>query len=213
MTVSLSATRLSVSTLALTAMLAFTAPPTLAQAQSSHVIILPDASSSYRGAVDEAFARRVAGDVVDRMPELPMRSKVTIQPLGEYGARNAVREAVVSRRFPAQAAMQSITGMIAGFPAMVSRDGTQQATNILGTLDQVARRMDCAAQDGHVFVLSDGIETGQSMTLPRSPVFEGCASFTIIGVMGQTPAQTQELGDFWMRWCAQAGFSRCDWLS
>lgn len=213
MTVSQSATRLSVLALALAAMLGFSAPLTMAQTQSSHVIILPDASASYRGAVDEAFARRVAGDVADRIPELAMRSKVTILPLGEYGVRNSVREAVVSRRFPAQAATQSIIGMIAGFPAMVSRDGTQQATNILGTLDQVARRMDCAAQAGHVFVLSDGIETGQSMTLPSSPIFEGCASFTIIGVMGQTPAQTQELGGFWMRWCAQAGFSRCDWLS
>lgn len=213
MTVSLNATRLPILALATASVLALTTAPVLAQTQGVHIAILPDASASYRGAVDHPFAQRVAQDVVDRLPELTMRSKVTISPLGEYGTRNPIREAVVSRRFPPQTALRSITSMITGFPAWVEREGTQQSTNILGALDQVAQRLDCAAQEGHVFVLSDGQETGQAMTMPSIPMFVGCESFTIIGILGETPAQTRALGDFWMRWCEAAGFGRCGWIS
>lgn len=216
MNVSQSVTRLSVSALAIAAVTAFNPPSqTIAQNQGSHVVIMLDGSGSFRGAVDETYARRVAGDVNVRLPELQMRDLVTIMPFGEYSTRNTVREAVVSRQFAPQVARQSITGMVAGFPGMIANagGGTQQATNILGTLDQMARRMNCADKAGHVFVLSDGQETGQTMSLPSTPIFEGCTSFTMIGLQGRTPEETQTLSGFWMRWCEAAGFQSCSWLS
>lgn len=143
-----------------------------------------------------------------------MRDTITFAPLGEYG-RNVTVEVQVTKRFPPTRARQTITSMIAGFPAAVRDElgGLQKATNILGALDKMARRMNCKSMTGHVFVLSDGRETGQALTLPKTPIFGGCASFTIIGVQGRTPDQTTQLGAFWMRWCKAAGFRRCDWLS
>lgn len=216
MPVSLNATRVSFCAVCLAVFLtALNAPVATAQTQSSHVAVLLDASGSFRGAADEAYARRVAGDLAARLPALQMRDVVTIQPFGEYGTRNLVREAVVSRRFSPEVARNSVTSMVAGFPAMVAGqgNGTQSATNILGKLDQIARRMNCADKAGHVFVLSDMQETGQAMNLPARPMFEDCESLTIIGLQGQSPAQTEVLADFWMRWCTAAGFARCDWLS
>ena len=182
--------------------------------QSNHIAILPDTSGSFRGAHDAPFAARVAQDVAQRLPGIGMRDVITFTPLGEYG-RNLTREAQVTKRFPPAVAKRTITSMVAGFPDALHGEmgGTQKATNILGALDKTARRMDCAERTGHVFVLSDGQETGQALTLPKSAIFNGCASFTIIGVEGQDPAQTQALGAFWMRWCQAAGFQRCDWLS
>ncbi|MFN3171247.1 MAG: hypothetical protein ACE37E_11200 [Hyphomicrobiales bacterium] len=215
MSVSLNATHMSVFAMIATATMVCAPHPTAAQTQGHHVVILPDASGSFAGATDALYARRVAGDVDARLPAFQMRDVVTIMPFGEYSTRNMAIEAVISRRFAPQVARRSIAAMISDFPDMVggTGGGTQQATHILATLDQMARRLNCADKAGHVFVLSDGQETGQSMTLPTAPIFEGCASFTMIGLRGRTPDETRQLSGFWMRWCEAAGFQRCDWLS
>lgn len=187
--------------------------PSFVQGQETHVAILIDGTGSYALMHDETLAQRIVRDAINRLPAFGMRDRITVAPIGDYSAHNPITEAQVSRRFPPDGVAQAVRQLLLTFPDMIRSIGEPTSTNIVGALERMSRRIDCGASEGHLLVLTDGIETGQSMTLPNSPIFEGCASFTMIGVMGQTPAQTQELGDFWMQWCAQAGFSRCDWLS
>jgi len=186
---------------------------TIANAQENHVAILIDGSSSYGIMHDKGFANRIANDLVDRLPSFKMRDRVTLMPIGDYSYSNPVKELQVSKKLPMSRMPAMLSGLVVSFPDMIRKRGAPKSTNILGALDKLSRRMDCPNSSGHVYVLSDGAETGQKMALPSEPLFKGCERFVVLGLGGKTPAETKELGAFWNRWCQKAGFKSCDWLS
>lgn len=185
----------------------------LAQAQEKHIAVLIDGSSSFALMRDQALAKRIVSDFTDRLPDFRMRDQITIAPIGDYKAVNPVKTVRISKKFRPAKAASALEGLLLSFPDAIRKMGEPKSTNILGALDKMARRVDCSQSEGHLYVLSDGIETGQKFTLPSGPIFKGCTSFTMIGVAGSTPAETGNLGNFWMNWCKAAGFGRCDWLS
>jgi len=187
--------------------------PVLAQGQETHIAVMIDGSGSFDFVHDHNYADRLTQDLLSRLPELEMRDLITVAPIGDYSTKNQVKEVRVSKRFRPEQVKPSLRKLVTDFPNALKKMGEPSSTNILGALDKMARRMNCANTSGHVFVLSDGIETGQDFTLPSKPIFEGCESFAMLGVMGLDPAETQELGAFWMTWCKAAGFIHCDWLS
>lgn len=186
---------------------------TSANAQENHVALLIDGSSSYGIMHDPGFANRIGNDLVNRLPAFKMRDRVTLAPIGDYIYSNPVKELQVSKKLSAARIPAMLKGLVVSFPDMIRKRGAPKSTNILGALDKLSRRMDCSSSSGHVFVLSDGAETGQKLVLPSEPIFKGCDRFVMLGLAGKTPAETKELGAFWNRWCQKAGFKSCDWLS
>jgi len=184
-----------------------------ANAQENHVAVLIDGSSSYGIMHDPGFANRIGDDLVNRLPTFRMRDRLTIAPVGDYIYSNPVKEFQVSKRLLPSRMPAMLKGLVASFPDMIRKRGAPKSTNILGALDKLSRRMDCRNTSSHVFVLSDGVETGQKLALPSVPIFKGCHRFVMLGLAGKTPAETKELGAFWDRWCQKAGFKSCDWLS
>lgn len=184
-----------------------------ANAQEKHSVILLDGSNSYAFMRDQGHARRITKDLLGRLPDFQMRDKVTITQIGDYKAENPTIEAQFSKRFPPSKARPALKKLLLSFPDQVRKNGEPKSTNIFGSLEMMARRLNCGAVEGHVYALTDGVETGQKFKLPSTPIFKDCASFTMLGVMGRTPAETQKLGTFWTDYCKAAGFRRCDWLS
>ena len=175
-------------------------------AQESHVAILIDGSSSYGIMHDADYAKRIAKDTTDRLPEFKMRDRITMMPIGDYSYVNKVLETQVSKRFLPKSVPASVRKLVISFPEMIRKRGEPKSTNVIGALAKAARRMDCSNTKGYVFVLSDGAETGQKMALPKAPLFKGCERFVMLGVTGRTPAETEALGGFWMAWAKAAGF-------
>lgn len=186
---------------------------TSANTQQNHIAILIDGSSSYGLMHDTDYAIRIANDLIERLPSMNMRDRITIISIGDYSYANPVKEFYVSKQLPIVRVPSVLKDLIESFPQMIRQRGEPKSTNIIGALDKLSRRMDCSTSAGTVFVLSDGAETGQKMTLPTGEFYQGCRNFVMLGLTGRTPAETRQLGSFWNRWCQAAGFASCDWLS
>lgn len=172
----------------------------------THYVIMIDASASNLMVTEAAHSLRVSGDVIKDIGELQMGDDLTITTIGEF-AGNMIVETQVDKSFPPEIALQQLGAMIAGTPQAIQQmGGPAQVTHIQGALQLTASRLDCSTPT-KIYVLTDGLETGD--TLRPEPIFSGCESMVMIGVIAPTPAETEAVTDAWTEWCQTAGFLSC----
>jgi hypothetical protein len=179
-----------------------------ATSKSKHYVVLIDDSASNPLVTDSLHAGRIATDMAREIVKFEMRDRITIAPFGRFGG-NPILDVEVNKRLNPDKAMQSVKGMVGGFPEAVRTvlGGPAPVTHIQGALQLAASRVNCSEVQTIVFVLSDGRETGDDLRI--QPIFQGCEAFIMIGVIGDTPAETATIGEEWKQWCGGAGFHRC----
>lgn len=194
------------------------------------VIIGLDLSTSNPLITDRRYAASAAELVAKEVRNLPMASVVMIRTFGSYsGQKNNLRidREISSQRDEKPAAVAALVReVIAGVPKLV-RDGTlesQNRTNIISFLEDMAEFVDCSRMDTTVILVSDGIEDSEyarlrnrddSLPRPSSGLYRGCSELEIVG-LGQganSPSFTEHLRDEWGAWARGAGFRNFDGFS
>jgi len=206
-----------------------------ASAESNHgpperVIIGLDLSTSNPLITNASYAGSAAELVAEDIKKLPMASVVMIRTFGSYsGQRNNLRidRQVSSQRDEKPTAVAALVQeIITNVPKLV-RDGTlqsQERTNIVPFLEDMAEFVDCSKMDTTVILVSDGIEDSEyarlkdrsdSLPRPSSAPYRGCSELEIVG-LGQganSPSFTEHLRDEWSAWAKAAGFRNFEGIS
>ncbi|MFZ1989677.1 MAG: hypothetical protein WAW96_07880 [Alphaproteobacteria bacterium] len=194
------------------------------------VIIGLDLSTSNPLITNATYAGAAAELVAEDIKKLPMASVVMIRTFGSYsGQRNNLRidRQVSSQRDEKPVAVAALVQeIISNVPKLV-RDGTLQSqdrTNIVPFLEDMAEFVDCSKMDTTVILVSDGVEDSEyarlkdrndSLPHPTSAPYRGCSELEIVG-LGQganSPSFTGHLRDEWSAWAKAAGFRNFDGLS
>jgi hypothetical protein len=164
-------------------------------------------------------ARRIAGEVSD----LGFASEVHVRTFGNFdtSSNTFAYDAVISRRARPEKVAAEIEKLVSSVPDLVERGKwrAQNATNIVGFLDNAVEAIGCDDLPTIVILASDGVEDSEYARLkfedarlpdPQDHPFRGCAELQILGI-GQgtrSPSQTLRLKAMWGRWAKAAGFAR-----
>lgn len=191
------------------------------QGEIRRLVIGLDLSKSNPMVEDEEYAAKVAQRISGMIKELGFRSQVVVRTFGSFGGdSNTFRfDAVVSSRYRPEQLAKEINVLIANTPTLVER-GTwqsQERTNILGFLENMAQVVNCGDMKTTYVLASDGIEESEyanlkrnasSLPAPTGQSFKGCSELLILG-LGQgtdSPTATKRLRDEWSTWANAAGF-------
>ncbi len=197
------------------------AVPLVAQEAPAHLVIGLDLSSSNPLVADPAYAAKIADRVAPLVEDLPIKSKLTLRTLGNYGGtgNNLRLDRVISTKDRSEDVARLVQGIIAGVPTLIEK-GTLQVhnrTNIVPFLENMAEIVDCRAMSTRVILASDGVEDsqyvrlikdGSSLPLPEDKIFNRCDELQILG-LGQgvdNPTTTKRLRAEWRNWSIAAGF-------
>ena len=187
----------------------------------AHLIIGLDLSSSNPLVADPAYAAKIADRIAPYVEQLPIKSKMTLRTLGNYGggANNLRLDRVISTKHRAEDVARLVQGIVAGVPKMIN-DGTlklHNRTNIVPFLENMAEVVDCRVTSTRVILASDGVEdskyvrlveSGSKLPLPEDKIFNRCDELQILG-LGQgvdNPNTTKRLRTEWRNWSIAAGF-------
>ena len=203
------------------------ASATLAVAQEdetpapAHLIIGLDLSSSNPLVADPAYAAKIADRIAPYVEQLPIKSKLTLRTLGNYGggANNLRLDRVISTKDRAEDVARLVKGIVAGVPKLIEK-GTlklHNRTNIVPFLENMSEVVDCRMTSTRVILASDGVEDskyvrlverGAKLPLPEDKIFNRCDELQILG-LGQgvdNPNTTKRLRTEWRNWSIAAGF-------
>ena len=197
--------------------------PVAAQAEDApaHIIVGLDLSSSNPLVDDAAYAAKIADRIAPYIEQLPIKSKLTLRTLGNYGGggNNLRLDRVISTKDRAEDVARLVKGIVAGVPTLVEK-GTLEVhnrTNIVPFLENMSEIVDCRATSTRVILASDGVEDSQYVRLvkdgarlpmPEEKIFNRCDELQILG-LGQgvnSPATTKRLRSEWRNWSIAAGF-------
>ena len=186
------------------------------------LIVALDLSSDGPLLTSSVYVKAAARRVSARVSELPTRSVLTLRTFGDYDPDlNKLRiDQTISRSFPAQEGARLVEGVLLGIPTLLEKGqvASQNATNILGFLENMSGVTSCTGTPADIVLLTDGVEKAEYVDLsggqgtlppPPSPTFEGCGELVILG-LGQgtgSPAETARLRKEWSAWAEAAGFS------
>ncbi len=194
------------------------------------IVIGLDLSQSNPLVSNSSYAASAGALVGETVKELPMASKVMLRTFGSYsGQKNTLRidREISSQKDEKPAAVASLVEeIISNVPKLV-REGTLQSqdkTNILPFLEDMAEFVDCSKMDTTVILVSDGIEDSEyarlkdkdeSLPVPSSELYRGCSELLIVGLGqgGNSPSLTERLRNDWGAWSKAAGFRNFDGLS
>lgn len=191
------------------------------QGEVMRLVIGLDLSKSNPMVEDEEYAGKVAQRISGMIKDLGFRSQIVVRTFGTFGGdENTFRfDAVVSSRYRPEQLSKEINVLIANTPTLVQR-GTwqsQERTNILGFLENMAQVVNCSDMKTIYVLASDGIEESEyanlkrnasSLPAPAGQSFKGCSELLILG-LGQgtdSPSATKRLRDEWSTWANAAGF-------
>ena len=200
------------------------------QGPPQRVLIGLDLSASNPLISNRSYAASAAELVAEDIKKLPMASVVMIRTFGSYsGQKNNLRidREISSLRDEKPAAVASLVReVISSVPKLV-REGTLQSqnrTNIIPFLEDMAPLVNCARMDTIVILVSDGIEDSEyarlksrndSLPRPTNALYRGCSELEIVG-LGQganSPSFTEHLREEWSGWSRAAGFRNFEGLS
>ena len=187
----------------------------------AHLIIGLDLSSSNPLVADPAYAAKIADRIAPYVEQLPIKSKLTLRTLGNYGggANNLRLDRVISTKDRAEDVARLVKGIVAGVPTLIEK-GTlklHNRTNIVPFLENMAEVVDCRVTSTRVILASDGVEdskyvrlveNGSKLPLPEDKIFNRCDELQILG-LGQgvdNPNTTKRLRTEWRNWSIAAGF-------
>ncbi|MEI9990645.1 MAG: hypothetical protein WDM86_11455 [Rhizomicrobium sp.] len=190
---------------------------------AQRLVIGLDISKSNPLVDDQQFASKVAARIANIVRGLGMASEVHVRTFGSYDAssNNFYYDALISARNRPEHVAGEIRKLIAGTPYLVKSGKwrSQDNTNILAFLDNVAQSIGCASLPTTVVLASDGIEDSEYVRLQHSGAhlpppdgrpFRGCVEMEILGI-GQgtgSPVETIRLRSEWSRWALASGFGR-----
>jgi hypothetical protein len=188
---------------------------------AQRIIIGLDISKSNPLVDDPAFAAKVGQRVGDLVRKLGFASEVHVRTFGSFEASSNpfYYDTMISTRARPEAVAAEVQRLISGTPLLVARGKwvSQENTNIIAFMDNVANSIGCAKLPTTVILASDGIEDSEYVRLqedgshlpsPDGKPFSGCKELTILGI-GQgtrSPIETVHLRREWARWSAAAGF-------
>ncbi len=194
-----------------------------AQLEPTRIIIGLDISKSNPLVDDPAFAAKVGQRVAAMVSKLGFASEVHVRTFGSFEASSNpfYYDTMISTRARPEAIAVEVQRLIAGTPLLVARGKwvSQETTNILAFMDNIANSIGCAKLPTTVILASDGIEDSEYVRMqmddshlpaPEGKPFRGCAELQILGI-GQgtrSPIETVRLRREWSRWAAKAGFGR-----
>lgn len=182
-----------------------------------------DLSASNPMVDDTAYAAKVADYVARMIQPLGFRSQVIVRTFGVFGGQaNTFRfDGTVSSRYRPEKMAAEIRTLIASTPELVRRGvwKSQQETNIIGFMLNMAQVVDCDGVPTTYVLLTDGLEDSEFVKLKRPEAqlpdppradFAGCAELLMLGV-GQgmnSVEQTDRVRAAWSGWADKAGFAR-----
>ncbi|MGF1457042.1 MAG: hypothetical protein ACFB6R_16880 [Alphaproteobacteria bacterium] len=187
---------------------------------SERLVIGIDISEGSPFLSDEAFTRKTAARIGDRIERLPRGALVSLRSFGAHSTMDTSLEldrSIGRGRSGAQASM-FLRAIIAGMPTLVEsgRIKAQAESNIIGFLQTVSRRIDCANERTVVLIATDGLEdsefgkfaTDDRLPAPETPLFEGCTRLEMLGLGrgGGSARLTARLIEAWDAWGQAAGF-------
>lgn len=203
-----------------------------APAAARTLIVGIDLSGSSAIVRDDVFAQRVADVLAERVRNLEYRDTVRVRTLGEYETRrNPVAfDATLNTRYRPDKVAHALGTFIAGIPQQVQA-GTiveEEATNILGFLENHGAGVDCRREETRFVLITDGLEysqLGNSYSMARSGTGDlrdlpftdlaGCHLEMWGFGVGLGPADVRNLRGSWQRWAEREGLAsvslRNDW--
>jgi hypothetical protein len=189
---------------------------------AQRLIIGLDISKSNPLVDDPAFAAKVGSRVAAIIHKLGFASEVHVRTFGTFEASSNpfYYDTMISTRARPETVAAEVEKLIAGTPLLVQRGKwrSQDRTNILAFMDNIANSIGCAKLPTTVILASDGVEDSEYVRLqndgthlpaPDGKPFKGCAELQILGV-GQgtgSPKQTVRLRTEWSKWSWRAGFA------
>lgn len=194
-----------------------------APVQAQRIVIGLDISKSNPLVADPAFAAKVGTRVANIVRGLGFASEVHVRTFGSFEASTNpfYYDTMISTRARPDVVAAEVQRLISGTPLLVAKGKwvSQENTNILAFMDNVANSIGCAKLPTTVILASDGIEDseyvrlqrpGSALPAPQGKPFRGCAELQILGV-GQgtrSPKETVRLRSEWAKWSWRAGFAR-----
>lgn len=193
----------------------------VAQDTPAHLVIGLDLSSSNPLVADPAYAAKIADRIAPYVEELPIKGKLTLRTLGNYGGsgNNLRLDRVISTKHRAEDVARLVKGLVAGVPTLVD-NGTLRVhnrTNIVPFLENMAEIVNCRETSTRIILASDGVEdsqyvrlidSGAQLPMPEEKLFARCDELQILG-LGQgvdNPNTTKRLRAEWRNWSIAAGF-------
>lgn len=187
----------------------------------AHIVIGLDLSSSNPLVADPDYAAKIAERIAPYVEQLPLRGKLTLRTLGNYGGtgNNLRLDRVISTNDRAEDVARLVQGIVAGVPKLID-NGTLKVhnrTNIVPFLENMAEIVNCRDTPTRIILASDGVEdskyvrlvnSGASLPLPEDKIFSRCDELQILG-LGQgvdNPNTTKRLRTEWRNWSIAAGF-------
>lgn len=187
------------------------------------LVIGLDISKSNPLVADPAFAAKVGTRIATIVRGLGFASEVHVRTFGSFGATSNpfYYDTMISTRARPETVAAEVEKLVSGTPLLVAKGKwvSQDNTNILAFLDNVANSIGCAKLPTTVILASDGIEDSEYVRLqhpdthlppPNGKPFKGCAELQILGI-GQgtrSPKETVRLRDEWAKWSWRAGFAK-----
>jgi len=199
-----------------------------ADASARRLIVGLDISKSNPLVDDAGFARKVAQRITAQVKTLGLASEVHVRTFGSYGtsANAFYYDVVISRNHRPEDVAADVEKLVAGTPLLIRKGAwkSQDKTNIIAFLDNVATSIGCARMPTTVVLVSDGIEdseyarlqhAGDKLPAPNAEAFRGCEALLILGLgQGQkSPSTTTRLRAEWREWASAAGFAEFSGLN
>jgi hypothetical protein len=169
------------------------------------MIIGLDLSASNPLVLDAAYAQKVGRRVGKEIESLEFRSEMRLRTFGAYGASNnpIAFDAIVSTKARPEVLARDVNTFISNIPNLVKRGElkTQNYTNILAFLEELAIELDCKELPTQIILVTDGIEDSEYVRLihrdaklPRTKkIFKGCYELQILGANGWFREELEEL--------------------
>ncbi len=187
---------------------------------SERLVIGVDISEGSPFLTDEQFAKKTAERIGNRIERLPLGAVASLRSFGAHSTMDASLELdrFIGRGRSGRQAAIFLRAIIAGMPKLASsgKIKAQSASNILGFLQTVSRRVDCAGERTTIIIATDGLEDSEyaklasddSLPAPASPMFEGCARLEMLGLGrgGGSARLTTRVIEAWEAWGEAAGF-------
>jgi hypothetical protein len=192
-------------------------------APARRLIIGLDISKSNPLVADPAFAAKVGRRVATLVRGLGFASEVHVRTFGSFEALSNpfYYDTMISTRARPEVVAAEVEKLVSGTPLLVAKGKwvSQENTNILAFLDNVANSIGCAKLPTTVILASDGVEDSEYVRLqhegahlppPSGKPFNGCTELQILGI-GQgtrSPKETVRLRNEWAKWAWRAGFGK-----
>lgn len=184
-----------------------------------NVAVLIDLSDSFALLESHEIANTLSRDIGPAFDKLDKSSTVLFRTFGDYSVattpgNSLVTQRTINKNYRPDAAQAEVAGLIRSIPVLVERGEieAQGSTNIVAALADLARRVDCSADNVFdVVLVSDGSEAsadfGFGVPAPEKAIFQGCGTLHIIGLTGASHTQTEALAEAWQTYAAAAGFA------